>query len=129
MRAENIEVIFRIPIPIDRPDKNGVVYTKQAIEKAMLDVKDGKLHGIPITFRDNSKTRSVVVGVTHNDYCVDWDYETQTCYLTAKGVIFAGGTDEYADTEAKKVQSFNIRCLGIGVEAFDKKAEHDFNKE
>lgn len=114
MRAENIEVVFRIPIPIDRQDKNGVVYTKQAIEKVMQDVKDGKLHGLPITFMDNDKTNSVVIGVTHNDYSVEWDYETQTCYLIAKGVIFAGGTHESVDIENGKIQSFSLNCVGIG---------------
>ena len=31
MRAENIEVIFKIPIPVDKPDLNGVIYSKDAM--------------------------------------------------------------------------------------------------
>ena len=32
MRTENIEVSFKIPIPVDKPDLNGVIYSKEAIE-------------------------------------------------------------------------------------------------
>lgn len=29
MRTENIEVTFKIPIPVDKPDLNGVIYSKK----------------------------------------------------------------------------------------------------
>lgn len=32
MRTENIEVTFKIPIPIDRPDLNGVIYSREAVK-------------------------------------------------------------------------------------------------
>ena len=31
MRTENIEVTFKIPIPVAKPDLNGVIYLKEAI--------------------------------------------------------------------------------------------------
>lgn len=32
MRTENIEVTFKIPIPVDKPDLNGVIYSKKQLE-------------------------------------------------------------------------------------------------
>ena len=40
MRTENIEVTFKIPIPVDKPDLNGVVYSKEAIRNAYKNVKN-----------------------------------------------------------------------------------------
>ena len=34
MRTENIKATITIPIPYDKPDKNGNIYTKEAVEKA-----------------------------------------------------------------------------------------------
>lgn len=30
MRTENIKVTFKIPIPVDKPDLNGVIYSKRS---------------------------------------------------------------------------------------------------
>jgi hypothetical protein len=38
MRSENIEVTFKIPIPVDKPDLNGVIYSKDAIKNAYKNV-------------------------------------------------------------------------------------------
>ena len=48
MRTENIKVTFKIPIPVDKPDLNGVIYSKEAIRNAYKNVKD-----IPIEMPNN----------------------------------------------------------------------------
>ncbi len=40
MRLENIEVTFRIPMPVDKPDLNGVIYSKDAIKKCLQKCKE-----------------------------------------------------------------------------------------
>lgn len=45
MRSENIEVTFKIPIPVDKPDLNGVLYSKEAIRNAYKNVKDIQVAG------------------------------------------------------------------------------------
>ena len=40
MRTENIKVTFKIPIPVDKPDLNGVIYSKEAIRNAYKNVKN-----------------------------------------------------------------------------------------
>ena len=60
MRAENIKVTITIPIPYNNPDKNGDIYTKEAVEKAV-----NNLHKrTPIIFRDEFGEK--VIGTTTN---------------------------------------------------------------
>ena len=42
MRSNNpIKVTIKIPFPISKPDRNGIIYTKEAIEKAVREVDGG----------------------------------------------------------------------------------------
>ena len=54
MRAENIEVTFKIPIPVDKPDLNGVIYSKDAIKNAYKNVKN-----VPIEIPNDAFFRCV----------------------------------------------------------------------
>ena len=40
MRTENIKVTFKIPIPVDKPDLNGFIYSKEAIRNAYKNIKN-----------------------------------------------------------------------------------------
>ena len=57
MRTENIEVTFKIPIPVDKPDLNGVIYSKEAIRNAYKNVKN-----IPIEMPNNDRSEERRVG-------------------------------------------------------------------
>lgn len=57
MRVENIEVTFKIPVPVDKPDLNGITYSKEAIKNAYKNVKS-----IPIEI-PNEKGEFVPIGV------------------------------------------------------------------
>ena len=57
MRSENIEVTFKIPIPVDKPDLNGVIYSKDAIKNAYKNVKN-----VPIEI-PNDKGKFLPIGV------------------------------------------------------------------
>ena len=42
MRSNNpIKVIMKIPFPISKPDRNGIIYTKEAIEKTVREFDGG----------------------------------------------------------------------------------------
>lgn len=58
MRIENIEVTFKIPIPVGKPDLNGVIYSKEAIRNAYKNVKN-----IPIEMPNNDG-QFLPIGVT-----------------------------------------------------------------
>ena len=108
MRAENIKVTITIPIPYNKPDKNGDIYTKEAVEKAV-----NNLHKhTPIIFRDEFEEK--VIGTTTDDSLITtWDYENQVCKLTVDGEVFFGGTECIADIDNGKIVNFEI--VGIGL--------------
>ena len=111
MRAENIKVKITIPIPYNEPDKNGNIYTKEAVEKAV-----NNLHKhLPIIFRGESEEK--VIGTTTGDsHIATWDYENQVCNLTVNGEVFFGGTECIADIDNGKIVNFEIVGIGLNKE-------------
>ena len=108
MRTENIKVTITIPIPYDKPDKNGNIYTKEAVEKAVNNLRKN----LPIIFRDESEEK--VIGTTTGDsHIATWDFENQVCKLTVDGEVFFGGTECLYEVEDGKVTDFQI--IGIGL--------------
>ena len=112
MRLDNLKVQLALAIPFGRPDKNGVMYSKEAIEKAIKDF-DGKL---PILYRDNDSCKDgVVVGNTVGETCsVLWDDEQQICEVIVNCNLYYGGT-ECIVNEIKDgvVTDFCITSVGL----------------
>ena len=108
MRTDNIKVTMTIPIPYDQPDKNGNIYTKEAVEKAVNNLHEH----IPIIFRDESEEK--VIGTTTNDSLITtWDYENQICNLTVNGEVFFGGTEGIVTANNGKIVDFKIVGFGL----------------
>ena len=108
MRRENIKVKITIPIPYDKPGKNGNIYTKEAVEKAVNNLRKN----LPIIFRDESEEK--VIGTTTGDsHIATWAFENQVCKLTVDGEVFFGGTECTVDTNNGKIVNFEI--VGIGL--------------
>ena len=108
MRTDNIKVTITVLILYDKPDKNGIIYTKEAVEKAV-----NNLHkNLPIIFRDESEEK--VIGTTTGDsHIVTWDFENQVCKLIVDGEVFFGGTECTVDIDNGKIVNFEI--VGIGL--------------
>ena len=108
MRTDNIKVTITIPIPYDKPDKNGIIYIKEAVEKAV-----NNLHkNLSITFKDESEEK-IIGATTCDSHIVTWDFENQICKLTVDGEIYFGGTECWYEVEDGKVIDFQI--IGIGL--------------
>lgn len=98
---EPIEIIMKIPFPINEPDRNGVIYTKEAIEKA-VERFDG---GVPlIMVKDEVGT---VIGHIHSAELSE-NYE-----VTAHGEVFFGGTSDEGDVKNNTVTDFRFLSFGI----------------
>lgn len=112
MRLDNLKVQLALVIPFGHPDKNGVMYSKEAIEKAVDDF-NGKL---PILYRDNDLCKDgVVVGSTIGETCsVLWDNEKQVCEVIVNGNLYYGGT-ECIVNEIKDgvVRDFRVTSVGL----------------
>ena len=107
MRTENIEVTFKIPIPVDEPDLNGVIYSKEAIRNAYKNIKD-----IPIEIPNNDG-QFFPIGVAQDIKLIE---DENGVYITGVGLIWHGGTDESAEIKDGKVTSFKVNCIGIAKE-------------
>ncbi len=112
MRTEDIKVKITIPIPFDRPDKNGIVYTQEAVENA-VNYLHNNLH---IIYRDNeNEMDGKVIGTTTRDsHITTWDFENQVCKVNIDGTIFYGGTECIVNKmKDGKITDFEI--VGIGL--------------
>ena len=108
MRTENIKVAITIPIPYNKPDKNGNIYTEEAVEKAVNNLRKN----LPIIFRDKSEEK--VIGTTTGDsHIATWDFENQVCKLTVDGDVFFGGTECKVDIKDGKITDFTITGIGL----------------
>ena len=104
MRTENIEVTFKIPIPVDKPDLNGVIYSKEAIRNAYKNVKN-----VPIEMPNNDG-EFFSIGVTQEVELIE---DEDGMYITGVGLIWHGGTEESVEMVNNKVTSFHVSGIGI----------------
>ena len=104
MRTENIEVTFKIPIPVDEPDLNGMIYSKEAIKNAYKNVKD-----IPIEIPCNDG-QFFPIGVAQDIELIE---DENGMYITGVGLVWHGGTNESAEIKDCKVTSFKVNSIGI----------------
>lgn len=107
MRSENIEVTFKIPIPVDKPDLNGVIYSKDAIKNAYKNVKN-----VPIEI-SNDKGKFLPIGVCQEAELIE---DENGMHIKGVGVIWHGGTEENVGIENNKVTSFNVTGIGFAKE-------------
>ena len=112
MRTDNIKVRLTIPIPFDRPDLNGAIYTKEAIDKAITNMPSNT----PILYKDND-CEAKVVGVIDEPFrSISFDSKNQVCTLSLNGTIFYAGASIIAnEIEDGKITDFEIRSIGLTV--------------
>lgn len=107
MRSENIEVTFKIPIPVDKPDLNGVIYSKDAIKNAYKNVKN-----IPIQI-PNDNGQFLPIGVCQEAELIE---DENGMHIKGVGIIWHGGIEETVGIENNKVTSFNVTGIGFAKE-------------
>lgn len=107
MRSENIKVTFKIPIPVDKPDLNGFIYSKEAIRNAYKNIKN-----IPIEIPNNDG-EFLPIGVAQEVELIE---DEDSMYVTGVGLIWHGGTDESVEIKVGKVTSFKVNGIGIAKE-------------
>jgi len=113
MRVENTKVKITIPIPVDKPDCNGVIYTAEAVENALNNLQTN----LPIIYKEDVEGYAKVIGATTGtSHIVTWDSENQVCKLTVDGVIFHSGADIIVnEIEDCKISDFRIASIGLTI--------------
>ena len=111
MRVENTKIKLTLPIPIGKPDANGITYTEEAVENALNNLRSY----LPILFKESAETEEKVIGATGTSHIVTWDSEKQVCKLTIDGVIFYSGAEIIVDEMTKdgKITDFRIASIGL----------------
>jgi hypothetical protein len=89
MRTEGIKVKLTIPIRFDKPDLNGAIHSREAVNKALQQLhKDTP----PLLFRSNEDDNPKVIGhIADSFQMTEWDNENGICKLTINGLIYYGG--------------------------------------
>lgn len=110
MRVEHTKVKLTFHIPIDKPDKNRVVYTKEAIENAVNNLRTN----LPIVYGDGEVDKKVIGVTTSNSPIVTWDSENQVCKMTVDGVVFYSGAEIIVnEIKDNKITDFEIVSIGL----------------
>lgn len=112
MRQKNLKMQIALRFPFDNPDRNGVVYSKQAVERA-ISALQGKL---PILYRDNEVCPDgEVIGYTAGETAsVLWDNDYQVCEVILDAAVYYGGTECIVKGMSNGVVTdFEITALGI----------------
>lgn len=114
MADEMTKVKLTMHIPFDKPNKNGTVFTKEAVENAINNIPVN----MPIIYRDSkSEYESKVVGATIGDsHIVIWDSENQVCKMTVDGVMFhCNPLITINEFEDNKITDFRIASIGLTI--------------
>ena len=100
MRCEDIKVTFTIPMPIDKPDKNGVIYTENAIKQSI----------------DNYKNKLAITDENKNCIGFTTDAEYYDGCMCVDGIIKYGGTCEKVELDGdSKVIHMEIESFGLSL--------------
>lgn len=112
MRTSDIEFSVTLRFPCDRPDKNGVCYTSDSVERALENINED----LPVVAMD-SYSEKQVGKLTSGAYASHFDEESQSILCNIDGVLFHGGTScivNEKDAEGN-ITDFTIDSIGISL--------------
>ena len=116
MRTEDfIPITIKIPFPVDRPDANGNIYSKEAVYDAIHNFSKNT----PIYFMPNEGDPVVIGNISGDTIITTENIEQGTVNFAVKGSIFAGGTQDMEcileEVEDNVVKSFKITGVGFSI--------------
>lgn len=108
MRTDNINITMKMQLPVNNPDRNGVMYSKEAFKKAFENA-----NGRPLEVLLNNGNRTPI-GVIQDITYVEDEFGD---YALVNGRIMYGGTCEYIQDFEKVsgvITSMTLASVGIG---------------
>ena len=111
MKNDLTEVTLRIPIPIDKPNANGTIITKEAIENA---IKNAPSH-LPIIYENGDKNESKVIGSTNGlSIATSFEYGERVCTMIANGFLYNCDVDIVVNKiKDGEISSFEITGVSL----------------
>ena len=117
MRTEGIKVKLTIPIRFDQPDLNGVVHSKEAINKAFSE-----LNQHPLIFRTDEDDNPKCIGHIDDHFqMIDWDNKNGVCTVTMNGIVYYGGMGIVVnechkdETGTMVIDDFTVSSVGFSL--------------
>lgn len=97
MRTNNIKITIDMPIPINTPDGNGVVYSRKAVRKAVRE-----MDSVPLTYKGQT------IGVVDAGYIAS--EQEHSAILRMIATIPIGGTccDNVLFDDQNRISNYHI---------------------
>jgi hypothetical protein len=112
MSDELTKVKLTIMMPSDKPNKNGTVFTKEAVENAVFNLH----RNLPIICSDDGTNSKVVGATTGESHIVTWDSDNNVCKMTVDGVLFnCNPVIVVNEIEDGKISDFRIAGIGLTI--------------
>ena len=113
MRSYMEEICIELKFPYTKPDKNGVLFSKKAIEKAF----DKGVSNLPIVYIDNDGNESVIGRIKDEQVAPEWDDSNGVCRVKVNGTVrtifYAGTSCVVKEMDNGVVKDFEITSVGI----------------
>ena len=84
MADELTKVKLTMHMSFDKPNRNGSVFTKEAVENAFFNLHKN----LPIIYSEDGTNGKVVGATTGDSHIVTWDNENKVYKMTVDGVLF-----------------------------------------
>lgn len=112
MRAEHGIISYTMNFPVDRPDVNGVVYTKEAVLNALKRTSEG----IPIIDYSAGDGTGRIIGVTTSrPHDIVFDEDSYGFRFTIDGILFHAGTCENINSRMADGEISGLTITSIGI--------------
>ena len=110
MKDELTKVKLTIMMSLDKPNKNGSIFTKEAVEDAIFNLR----RNLPIVYSNDGTNSKVVGATTGESHIVTWDSDNQVCRMTVDGVLFhCNPVIVVNEIEDGKISDFRIASIGL----------------
>lgn len=116
MNDELTKITLTFPLHYDTPNRNGTVFTKEAIKHAFATSNP---HMPIIMQNDTNRDEELyldtrVIGSTSPTYRFDWDDKNKVCDVTLTGLLFNMAPDIVInEMDDGKITDFEIRSVSI----------------
>lgn len=110
MVDELTKVKLTLRLPVGEPNKNGSVFTKEAVENALCNLQ----RNLPIICNDDCAYGNVVGATTGESHIVTFDSDNQAYNMTVDGVLFdCSPLIVVNEIEDGKISDFRITSIGL----------------
>ena len=112
MRTEHGIISYTMNFPVDRPDANGTVYTKEAVLNALKRTPEG----IPIMDYSDRDGAGRIIGVTTSiPHDIVFDEDSYGFRFTIDGMLFHAGTCENINSRTADGEIAGLTITSIGI--------------